>query len=387
MTAETAVLMLTLGLLLLAGLATDALGRLTRLPRVSLLLLLGLLLGPAALDLLPVRDGRLFSMATQTALAMVGFLLGERFTPADLREKGRSAIVVSLTAVAVTAVCVTALLWALGVPPGLALLLGAISTSTAPAATIDVVEQEEAEGPFARLLLGVVAIDDAWGLLLFGFVAASVAVAVDGGSAGGSLALATREVAGAVALGGVLGVPVAALTARIRPGEPTLLEALGAVLVCGGLALWLEVSPLLAAMTLGACVANLARHHERPFHAIRDIERPFLVVFFVLAGASLDLAALPAIGGIGLAYVVFRAAGRLAGGWLGASLAGEPAAVRRWMGAALMPQAGVALGLAIIAAERFPEMADPLLSIVVGSTVLFEILGPMGTRAALRALR
>ncbi len=383
---ETAGLLITLGVLLLLGLATDALGQLTRLPRVTLLLLLGLALGPAGFALLPSADSRVFAMSTQTALVMVGFLLGERFTPAAMQERGRSVVLVSVIAVLLTGVCVAGLLLMAGAPFELACLLGAVSTSTAPAATVDVVEQEGRDTPFGRLLLGVVAVDVAWGLVLFGLVGAGVGIWADGGTPAATLLEGVREVGGALLLGGALGVPVAALTARLRPGEPTLLEALGAVFLCGGLALWLHVSPLLAAMSLGATVANLARHHERPFHSIRDVERPFLVVFFVFAGALLDLAALETVGFVGLVYLVGRIVGRLLGGFVGCRVAGEGEGTAHWMGVALLPQAGVALGLAIIAAERFPELAVELVPVVIGSTVVFELFGPLGTRAALRAV-
>jgi Kef-type K+ transport system membrane component KefB len=194
-----------------------------------------------------------------------------------------------------------------------------------------------------------------------------------------------RDLFGAIALGVALGVPIAFLTHRVRPGEPTLLEALGVVLLCGGLALWLEVSFILAAICLGATTANLAvRHRNRPFHAIRNIEQPFLVLFFVLAGASLEPGQLMLVGGIGAAYIGFRALGRLAGGWVGARLGGSDAGTRRWIGAALMPQAGVALGIGLVAAERQPELADVLLPVVIGATVVFELFGPILTRVAIR---
>jgi hypothetical protein len=150
---------------------------------------------------------------------------------------------------------------------------------------------------------------------------------------------------------------MARLSGRIDPDEPSLYEALGLVFLCGGLALWLDVSLLLASMTLGAVVANLASHHDRPFHAIEGIEWPFLIVFFVLAGAALDLDALAEAGPWLVAYVVLRVVGRLLGGWLGVTLlrvgTGKPE-LRR-MGLAMLPQAGVALGMALIAARHFPD--------------------------------
>jgi Kef-type K+ transport system membrane component KefB len=194
---------------------------------------------------------------------------------------------------------------------------------------------------------------------------------------------AARDIGGAILLGIAIGVPTAYLTGRVRPGEPTLAEALGVVLLCAGLAVWLEVSFLLASMVTGCVVANLARHHRRPFHAIENIESPFLILFFVLAGASLRPETLPEIGLLGAAYVVLRVLGRLVGGWVGAAAAGAGAPMRRWMGLALMPQAGVALGMALVTAVRFPEAGRLILPVVIGATILFELAGPVCARMAL----
>jgi Kef-type K+ transport system membrane component KefB len=183
-----------------------------------------------------------------------------------------------------------------------------------------------------------------------------------------------------------LGVPMAHLTGRIEKGEPTLGEALGFVFLCGGVAIWIGVSFLLASITLGSVVASLAKHHKRPFHAIEGIEMPFLVLFFVLAGASLDLSSVATVGTVGVAYVALRIGSRVLGGWLGGQLSGAPKSTSRWIGWALMPQAGVAVGMGLLAALRFPETADTILPVVIGSTVLFEMLGPIATRMALRAV-
>src|SRR5690606_41554817 len=157
------------------------------------------------------------------------------------------------------------------------------------------------------------------------------------------------EVGGSVLLGIVLGLPMAWLTGRLRPGEPMLLESAGFVFVAAGLASWLGLSYLLTCMTLGVVVANRARHHVRPFRSIDGVAEPFLALFFFMAGYQLDWLALPALGALGVAYVVARIAGRLAGGYLGGVLAGSTVDTRNRIGACLMPQAGVALGLALVA--------------------------------------
>jgi Kef-type K+ transport system membrane component KefB len=191
------------------------------------------------------------------------------------------------------------------------------------------------------------------------------------------------HVGGALLLGLALGVPSAFLTGRIKAGEPTLIEALGVVLLCAGMALWLDVSFLLASMVMGAVVANLARHHDRPFHAIGGIEWPFMILFFVFAGMSLELRSLMNIGLIGVAYIFLRIAGRLLSAWCCGLFRWVEPQISRWMGMALMPQAGVAMGMGLLAAERFPELKDIILTVVIGTTVFFELVGPVFTRTAL----
>jgi len=158
-----------------------------------------------------------------------------------------------------------------------------------------------------------------------------------------------------------------------------LLEAAGFVFICGGLALMLHVSYLLACMALGATVANRATHHTRPFREIEGASQPFLVMFFLLAGYECDLDAVTTFGVLGAGYVLARLLGRVIGGSLSARLAGAPAVVRRRVGWCLLPQAGVALGLALLAAERLPAVGEIVLPLVIVATVVFELVGPATT--------
>jgi Kef-type K+ transport system membrane component KefB len=375
-------MLVSLGFIFLAGLTFDAIGRRTRLPRVTLLLIFGFSIGPAAFDLLPDIAATWFPVVADIALVMIGFLLGGALTRRALRERGQQVLLVSAAVVVATFAVVSIGFLALGAPLSVALLLAAISTATDPAASADAVHQTNRDTPFSRTLSAIVAIDDAWGLIVFS-VAFALSLVLQGEGGSTVVVHALWEVGGAVGLGLALGIPMAFLTGRIEPGEPSLYEALGLVFLCGGLAIWLEVSFLLASMTLGATVANLARHHTRPFHAIEGIEWPFLVLFFVLAGAALDIASLAEAGAWLIAYLALRVAGRLVGAWLGGSLPPADRTVRRWMGMSLLPQAGVALGMALVASERLPEVGRVILPIVVASTVVFELLGPVATRFAL----
>ncbi len=375
-------LLIALGVLFLAGLALDAFGRRVHVPRVTLLIVLGAVLGPPVLDILPLDVAEANELYAPTALTMVAFLLGGSLKRQTLAAHGREILTVSLTVVGVSVVVVAGGLAALGAPLSVALLLGAISAATAPAATRDVVRQSGRKGQFVDNLLGIVAIDDAWGLLAFSVVLTLVGV-LTGGDGFSAILHGVWEITGAIGLGLVVGLPAAFLTGRLKPGEPTLIEALSIVFLCAGLALWLDLSFLLAGMTCGATVVNLARHHEQPFHEIERIEWPFLLLFFVMAGASLETAHLAGVGLIGVAYVLLRFAGRLLGGWLAGILAGLPAREGMLTGMALMPQAGVAIGMALVVAEQFPQLAEAILTITISSTIVFELIGPVMTQYAI----
>lgn len=375
-------LFLVLGCVLLIGLLTDELGRRTRMPRVSLLILFGIAIGPSGLDLIPseLREWREFLAAM--ALTMVAFLLGGQLSFTTLRIHGKVILSASLMVIISTAAVVGLGLVAIGLSVTMALLLAGISTATAPAATQDVVKQAGAKGPFTTILLGIVAVDDAWGIIVFSLLLVTAKSLA--GQAGTEVLLqGLWEIGGAAFIGLALGLPAAFLTGRLQKGEPIQLEALGLVFLCAGVAIWLEVSYLLAGIVLGACIVNLAQHHNRPFHEIEHIEWPFMVFFFVLAGASVELDIILEIGLIGAGYILLRIFGRLIGAWIGAKLSNAEKLHARWLGWALMPQAGVALGMAIVAANQFPANGQTILAVTVGATVIFELFGPFLTMLAL----
>lgn len=376
-------ILVTLGALFLAGLITDLLGRRTPLPRVTLLLIVGFLIGPSGLDVLPDFRQDWFPVVTDIALSMLGFLLGHNMTIPLLRKRGKIVLWVSIGEVIGAAITVLVGLLALGVRLEIALLLAGIAPATDPAATIDVIREVRAKGEFSRTLESVVAIDDAWGLLIFSVLFAVVQALYGKGGSSGMLLLGVWEIGGAVLVGLLLGFPMAYLTGRLEPGEPTQAEALGFVLLCGGIAVWLNVSFILSGMVLGAVVANIASHHRRPFTAIEGIEWPFMILFFILAGASLETVSLKEISLVGLAYIVLRIIGLVIGAWAGGKFSSAPPFLRQWFGMALWPQAGVALGMALLASQYLPEFKEVVLPIVIGSTIIFELIGPLMARKAL----
>lgn len=373
--------LIALGALFLGGLIADLVARRTGFPRVTLLLFFGLAAGGAGFDLIPANLQAWYDLLSVIALTMVAFLLGGALHRDALRRHGAAILAISLCIVAGTLAIVTAGLVLVGLPFGLALLLAAIATATAPAATNDVITQSGVNNGFTGTLRGIVAIDDVWGLLVFSLVLVVLTGSQDGTHLA-SLSHAAWDIGSSVALGLVIGWPAAMLTGRLNAGEPLEVEALALVFLTAGLSLWLGVSFLITGMVVGAVIVNAASHHTRAFHEIEHIQWPFVVLFFILAGGSLDIAVATELGALGLWFVVLRTVARVAGGWVGAGLAKVPGAQRLWYGVALLPQAGIAIGMALIAAQRFPQWGAQIIALTISTTVVFEIVGPIATLIA-----
>ncbi|MDH3839313.1 MAG: sodium:proton antiporter [Chromatiales bacterium] len=375
-----------LGVLFLVGLAADLIGRYTFLPRVTLLLLAGLSLGSSGFSILPeLFIETWFPTLTTIALAFIGFLLGQQLSSSALREHGLKIVIISVCKVLGAWLAVGLALWLVDAPIVIAALLAGVAPATDPAATYDQVRETAAKGEFAETLLAIVGIDDVWGIVIFVAMLALARLAGAELVSDASILSSLADLGKSIALGAILGAPMAYLTGRVRRGEPTMVEAIGFVLLGAGLAEWFELLPIVTSMAMGITVASLASHHDRPFHAIEGIEWPFLVLFFVLAGASLELNALSSVAGYTILYVVARCAGIYAGTRIGSIFANANSQLKSFLGLALFPQAGVAIGMALFAAQRFPEYGNVVLTVAVASTIILETIGPIIARQAIRA--
>ncbi|NMP30070.1 cation:proton antiporter [Thalassotalea sp. M1531] len=376
------IFLISLGSLLLAGLTISLVGQRTLFPRVTLLIGFGILVGPEGIGLIPDIVTRQFDIIAQIALLMVGFLIGGKLTKSAIEESSKAIIAISIGASLLTTLIVTLGLLVIGVPIPLAIILGCIAAATDATAVFDVINQSTPLTKFKSMLLSVVALDDAWALILFG-LGMSIVFAITGNNDNGVLLHAIKDVGGGLMLGILLGVPAAFLTGRLKPGKPVMSEALGVVFLCGGLALYFNVSFLISAMVLGAVIANFAKHHEYPFHAIEGIEEQFMLIFFILAGATLSFDTVASLGIIGVSYIVLRVVGKFIGAYIGAKVGGVNQGAQQWTGPALLPQAGVAIGMGLVAANLLPEYGNLLLAAVITSTIFFEIIGPIMTFKAI----
>jgi Kef-type K+ transport system membrane component KefB len=376
-------LILTLGGLLLLALAIEGLARRARVPQVTLLVLAGILIGKPGLDLLPAAADAWYPVVSDFALLIVGFLLGRHLSLALLRAHGRRLVWFSLSVVLGTSLTVGALLVASGFPVPMAMVLAGIAPASAPTAILNVVEENEAAGSYTETMLAVVAINNALVLITFDLLLAGAETLIAGEAMTGPLLAGGHGLVGAVLVGAVTGLPAGRLIHRVRSGESMQLATLGLVLACGGLALWIGASYLLAAIALGAVLVNSARGDARPFETVQALDWPILALFFILTGAGSHPETLLSIGWLGGVYVIARALGLIVGAWTGGFLGRAPQIQRRWLGPAIMPQAGVALGMALVASEELPRWGETVLAVVVGSTVLFELVGPVLTRLGL----
>lgn len=383
--ADSAIILVALGIILSFSILADVVASRSRIPRISLLVMVGVgiaLIRQLGFGVAPDALEGARQPLIELALVMVAFLLGGEFTAERLRSTARSAVVFSLSVVLVSAIVVAVGLTVLGYPLIITVTLAAIAVATDPAAVSESIERETLNRPSARLLLTTVAIDDAWGIILFGLAMATLGWLTTGNGSG-DLYSALWELGGGLLLGAAIGLPAAWLTGRLAPGEPTRVEAFALMLLLAGLSNALAVSELLSAMVAGAIVVNLASHHQRSFNEIEHIKWPFLVFFFVLSGASIDLLNLQDATGLIVAYFLFRLLGRYLGGLAGFQLIAGRSAVSPNLGLAMTPQAGVAIGMALLASEQFPGQGTLLMTVVVTSTVLFEVIGPWLVRRVL----
>lgn len=386
---QTTLNIILLGVILCISILADIVASRTKVPRISILVLVGVAIAFIQQVILGEQDARLLDDLSEPlihiALVMVAFLLGSELTLNRLRNTGPLILIISLCVVGVSGLIVGAGLLVLGVPLVVAVSLAAVSVATDPAAVSESVTESGKKGLAAKVLLGIVAIDDAWGIIVFGLSMAVLQWII---SHNGQLALvhAMWDLGGAVVLGTMIGLPAAWLTGRLQPGNPTQVEAIALILLLAGLSSLLGVSALLAAMIAGMLVANFASHHKRSFREIKHIEWPFLVFFFVLAGASINLYQLDDALGLTLLYVLLRLAGRVMGGLLGVFFTRKKQhKLPGNIGLALTPQAGVAMGMALLAAERFPEFRSTILPVVVASTIIFELIGPILVKRVLKS--
>jgi len=379
---------LSLGIILLTGLLAAKLLHRIKFPAVTAYILMGVLVGPTILNLVSKEILNASGLISNVVLGVIAFGLGQNFSRENFSKIGKSVLWISvLEATGAWLSVFFVFLFLLRQPLYLSLLFGAIASATAPAATVMVVRECGAKGIFTNTLLGIVAIDDAWCLIIFAFSLAVAKVLI--GPLTGNLLLlrvllgSLLHIGGAFLLGAGLAVILMVFSRYARTETDLLIYTLGFILFGIGTAIYFHLSVLLTNIFLGAVLVNINKRSFRFFDVLRTVDSPLYLCFFVLAGANLNVALLGKLGLIGVFYFLFRIIGKLTGASLGGYFSKAIDSVRKYLGFALIPQAGVALGVALIAEAEFPELGGIIFTTIATTTIIYELIGPFGTKFAL----
>lgn len=381
---------LSVGLILMAALLAGHLAQLVRVPEVTGYLLVGVIIGPATLDLITHENIVALGFLSDVALGLILFNIGSIFEVANFRRVGRGVVRITLWEATLAFVLVAIVLISSGMTMPLVLLLSVVAMETAPATTLMVLNEYDAKGPMTDRLLALVALNNLYVLLMFGVVTAGLTLAES--SSGTWLTAAYRAghgllwtTLGSVALGALLGLLMDVMASRAKESGEAMILSIGAVLVGVGAARWLGLSPLISTLALGAAVANASHHGDRLLRALGRADPPLYAAFFVLAGAELVPSSVLGLGIVGVAYTVARAVGKIAGARIGLRGQAVPPLVRQQLGFCLVSSSSLAVGLTIQIRTAFPAYAATVTGIVLASVVIFEIVGPLLTRRALIA--
>ena len=376
-----------LALMIFAGMACGRLAKRLRLPNVTDYLTAGLLLGPSVLGLIPQDALSGLDLISNVALGFIAFSVGNEFKVSYFKRVGATPIVIAVFESLFAVLFVLAGLLIAGQELPFSLVLASIAAATAPAATIMVIRQYKAKGPVTETLLSVVALDDATALILFGICVAIAQALKDPAkvSIASSILSPVKEIGGALLLGAVLGLIFLLPLRFFKKDGNRLALSIGFIFAGVGLADMLGLSSLMLCMMMGATIANLSSQTTHIMKLVDGFTPPLFMLFFVASGAELQLSVLPTVGLAGALYVLLRVAGKMSGSAFGAWLCHADSRIAKYLGPALIPQAGVAIGLSLIATRVVPEHGATIRAIILCGTLLYEMVGPVVSKLCLKA--
>ncbi|MHC4532350.1 MAG: cation:proton antiporter domain-containing protein [Planctomycetota bacterium] len=387
------------GLIVLGGAFGARLFQRLHIPQVVGCIVVGILLGDVLHVITPHTIEKLEPF-TMFALGIIGFMIGAELRAEIFRKYGRQFFIILFSqgfgAFFLVIAGASALAWfilpsiipdivgaeRLQISLAMGLVFGAIASATAPAATVNVLWEYKTKGPLTTAVLAIVALDDALALLLYRVAATGAKALIGTGqdSVWTSVLILFGEIVGAIALGILAGVLLYFLLKFVKAEDKVLDFAIASLLLVVGISMIPRIDPILPAMTLGITIANLMpRQSKAIFKLVEKFSPPIYISFFVLAGAHMEFGKITGWIVMMIAvYVLCRAAGKVLGSWFGGEWSHAPAVVRRYLGICLLPQAGVAIGLAILASQQFDsEIGHTIVIVVMAGTFLMEIFGPI----------
>ena len=349
----------------------------------------GVILGPDVLGVVNLTDVEIETM-TNIALGFVAFIIGGELTVSLLRRMGRSiiAIIIGESIGAFFVVFLGVYLLTNNIP--LSIVFAAMAPASAPAGTVAVIHEYKAKGKLTNAILAVVGFDDGLAILIYAFSIAIVGVVLSGVFSVTNMVFEPlRDIGGAILLGCGVGLVFAIVFKRLIEREELIALSLTAIFLTAGLSVLLDVSLILSCMCLGMIIINLYPQDNKPvFDHVKSISLPVYILFFVIAGINLHLELLVSIGAIGIVYVICRSIGLIGGSYFAALVSKADPIIRNNIGLGILSQAGVAIGLSLIASHKllelgYPEIGTLIVTTVAATTVVFEIIGPLSARFAI----
>lgn len=381
---DTTIVLLSLSVIMLAGFLLTRITKIAKLPNVTGYIIAGVMIGPYVLNLIPHEMVEDMGFISDIALAFIAFGVSQFFKKEAFQETGFGVIVITLLESLLAGIFVTfSVHYIFHLSWNFCLLLGAIATATAPASTMATIRQYHAHGNFVNTLLQVVAFDDAVCLIAFSIASAFINANVGANISASEIVMPMVYNIGALAIGFISGVILSKLMTPKRSEDNRLILTISLLLGIAGLCAAIDISPLLSCMLFGTTYINMTKDKEL-YKQVERFTPPILSIFFVLSGMSLDISSFSTLGVFGISYFIIRIAGKYLGAYLGCIIAKTTKEVRNYLGLALIPQAGVAIGLAFLGKRILPEnMGNMLLTIILSSSVLYELIGPACAKIAL----
>ncbi|MGB2660952.1 MAG: cation:proton antiporter [Candidatus Omnitrophota bacterium] len=396
-------IVLMFGIILIAGYIAGRVANFFRLPKVTGYIAAGVLLEPSFLGLLPEHFINNSTIISNFALCVITYAIGGSLNFSRIRKLGNTIWIMTIFESVITFLLISAGLFlalpvlgrflGVNIQPAfylpLAILAGSLGAPTDPTPTLAVKEEYKADGPVTTTILGIGAFDDAMGIIIFS-IAIAVGAAVLGGAGASAASTIAKPLAGiffSLVNGAIFALILLFAARKVQDKGVLVVMIFGALFSCFGVAQMLKLDELLSTMTLGCVIVNLAKDEEKFFISIRDyFEEMIFLIFFVVAGAHLQLNVLKSALWIVIVFVILRVLGKIFGAFIGAVISGAQAKVKKYTAFGLIPQGGIVVGLALLVKQNevFSPISPILLNTILGTTVLFEFIGPLFTEVALK---
>ncbi len=393
-TSNIAITIISVAVMLFFGFLMTRLTKKLRLPNVTAYIVVGILIGPYVLNLIPLNVVNGMSFLTDIALAFIAFSTGEYFKLETLKKSGTKVIIITVfESIVATILVFIVTRYILHMTLAFSIVLGALAAATAPASTMMTIRQTESKGDFVETLIQVVALDDIVGLVAYS-IAISVAVASTNGGTISMISIIKPVLIniGVVIIGGLFGLFMHLLMTKKRSTDNRLIIALALIFMFCGICSILDISPLLGCMSMGTVYINIT-NDDKLFKQLNYFNPPILLLFFVRSGVNFKLDVLGSSSSlvgttpllvIGIVYFIIRIIGKYLGSYVGCYMTKKSKKVRNYLGLALIPQAGVAIGLAALGSRNLGgESGQALETIILASSVLYELIGPACAKLAL----